>query len=301
MPAARARDVTAVWSLWTRPTRTGWPNWRDHLLSWALSVETARPHFARTRLVTDTPGAELLTEKLGLAFDAVTTELDALAEADPDLWALGKLHAYAAQTAPFLHIDADVYLWTPPVAGTLPGVFAAYPETRPWGDGVYRSASLLADLRRHHAWIPPELDAQFPFGGIMRSENCALVGGSRPDFLAHYAAQAIRLVDDPTNQPVWARRRSAMADMVIFEQQMLAACIDYHRGRPGSRFADLSTGYMFPTEAEAFRRGGEAGFTHLISGAKHDPAVRARLAARVARAFPALFARAEDCGMAMAA
>ena len=293
--------VTAVWSLWTRPARTGWPTLRDHLHSWILSVETCRRHFPRTRLVADTPGAALLTDRLGLRFDEVTTELDDLADADPDLWALGKLHAYAGQTAPFLHIDSDVYLWAPPFSGPLPAVFAAYPETRPFGNGVYRCASLLSDLRRHNGWIPPELDAQFPFGGAMRSENCALLGGARTDFLAHYARQAIRLTDHPANQAVWARRRSAMGDMVIFEQQMLAACIDYHRGCEASPYAGISVGYMFPSEPDAFQRGGSAGFTHLISAAKHDGAVRARLAARVAREFPALHARVQDCAMADAA
>jgi len=71
-------------------------------------------------LVTDTEGARLLVDKLGLRFTTVMTTLTALDDADPEWWVLGKLWAYRAQTEPFVHLDNDVFLgdvMDPDVAG----------------------------------------------------------------------------------------------------------------------------------------------------------------------------------------
>ncbi|MCR0982764.1 DUF6734 family protein [Roseomonas populi] len=309
MPAARSTAAgpavlgpalpapAAVWSLWTRPMRaggrrSGWATERDHLLSWILSVESGRRHFGRTRLVADGPGAELLVDGLGLAFDEVTLELDALEGVDPDLWALGKLHAYRAQSAPFLHIDSDVYLWDAPALDWPgAGLFAAYPEFVGYGASGYRCASLRADIHAAGGWLPEELDAYMPHGGVLRAENCGVLGGSCPGFVAHYVDQAMRMLEHPANQPVWARRRPLTTDMLIFEQHLLSACLDYHRNRPGSPFAGIGVSYLFGSEAEAFESGGRAGFTHVIADTKHHPEVRARLAARVEREHPDLFRR----------
>ena len=119
--------MRAVWSLWTAPltsgTHPGWLTPRHHLLGWILSFHLARAHATETCLVTDSQGAALLVEGLGLPFDHVSTALDALAGRDPEWWAIAKLHACAAQDAPFLHLDSDVFLWQP-----LPAALLAAPR-----------------------------------------------------------------------------------------------------------------------------------------------------------------------------
>lgn len=76
-----------------------------------LSLLLARRHYPETALVTDSAGKALLVDTLGLSFTSVSTELDCLRDADPDLWALGKLVAYSIQDEPFIHLDTDVFLW----------------------------------------------------------------------------------------------------------------------------------------------------------------------------------------------
>ena len=164
--------MRAVWSLWSKPMhgayRGGWPSLHHHLLSWVLSVETCRRFFDGAHLVADNEAATLLVDRLGLEFDTVSLELDALDTADPDLWALGKLHAYRAQTEPFLHIDADVYMWKPPRGDPHDAdVFTAYTERREYGQSYYRCASLKASVHRVHGWLPQELDSYVPNAGIM--------------------------------------------------------------------------------------------------------------------------------------
>jgi Family of unknown function (DUF6734) len=291
--------MNAVFSLWSAPmngpSAGGWRSLRDHLLSWVLSVETSRPHFAATRLVTDTQGAELLVDRLGLAFDDVSLALDDLAETDAELWAFGKLHAYRAQTEPFLHIDSDVYLWKPPpLAAYAADVFTTYPEHRAYGDACYRPAALKADIRRVGGWIPEELDAYLPTAGVIGAENCAIIGGRRTDFIAAYADAAIRMLEHPRNRHAWKLRRPMNADMLIFEQHMLAAFLQFHAGRAGSPFASVHVTHFFADEYAAFRESAEAGFTHLISRAKEDAALLARLDRRVRRDHPALHARVDD-------
>jgi hypothetical protein len=74
--------MRAVWSFWTAPFAAYqhriWFSPRHHLLSWVLSVETARRHYAETVLVTDGPGADFLVGRLQLPFKEVMTSLDAL-------------------------------------------------------------------------------------------------------------------------------------------------------------------------------------------------------------------------------
>lgn len=288
--------MNAVWSLWSRPMdcdfRGGWRCLRDHLLSWVLSVETSRRHFDAAHLVTDARGAELLINRLGLAFDDVSISLDALDGTDPELWAMGKLHAYRAQCAPFLHIDSDVYLWKPPPAAAYTAdVFTTYPEHRRHGDAYYRPAGLKADIRRVGGWIPDELDAYMTVGGRLSGENCAVVGGSRTDFIAAYADASISMLEHDANRHAWALRRPMMPDMLVFEQHMLAAFLQFHVDRPGSPFGDVQVARYFADEYLAFKTSNDAGFTHLISRAKEDPALLARLDRRVQLGHPVFYER----------
>lgn len=109
------QPLRAIWSFWSKPywrqRRSGWASELHHWLAWILSVETARQHYPDTWLYTDDAGAEILVGQLGLPFVHVSTALNALASCDPDWWALGKVYTYSLQTAPFVHIDADVFLW----------------------------------------------------------------------------------------------------------------------------------------------------------------------------------------------
>ena len=125
--------MRAVWSFWSAPYvthyRHAWVRPLDHLLSWVVSVQAARFHYADAVLVTDTPGRQFLVEQLELPFTEVSTELDDLRGEDPDWWMLGKLVAYSQQTVPFVHIDSDVFLWNAlPAHVAMAPVFAQNPE-----------------------------------------------------------------------------------------------------------------------------------------------------------------------------
>jgi hypothetical protein len=82
-----------------------------------------------------------------------------------------------------------------------------------------------------------------------------------------------------------------MPDMLIFEQHMLAAFLQFHADRPGSPFGGIRATHFFADEYVAHRASNDAGFTHLVSRAKEDAELLARLDRRVHRDHPTLYAR----------
>lgn len=69
-------------------------------------------HYRDVELVTDTYGKALLADRLQLPFTSVCTTMDRVpAHVSARHWSLSKIVAYALQTGPFVHVDADVYLW----------------------------------------------------------------------------------------------------------------------------------------------------------------------------------------------
>jgi len=297
--------MRAVWSFWSRPyeARSGWPWCRPvhHLLAWGLSLAAARRHYPETMLVTDGAGKKLLVDQLGLSFSEVSTELERLDRADPAWWALGKLAAYSIQDRPFLHIDADAFLWKrlPQEIEQAP-VFAQCPEFHPTWDRSSRDID-QAFSRFQDTPLPVEWEwAASKDDAFLREENCGIVGGWRVDFLRHYASTALDLVLHPRYAAAWAQvpRKSNMA----IEQFFLAACVDFHRHHPDSPYRGVRVKYLFPSWEQAMNPNvaTRAGFTHLLGAAKASPAVGKRLEERVKRDDPGLFHQCERIAGRMA-
>ena len=98
---------------------------------------------------------------------------------------------------------------------------------------------------------------------------------------------AIRMIQHPRNRGVWQQVGANSGDNVLFEQYLLAACVDYHRDCKGSLYEGVEARYLFDSMAEAFDEEAavRAGYTHLIGGAKSNVALRS-LENRVARGTP---------------
>jgi len=288
----------AVWSYWSKPYEARqhepWLSEKHHLLSWVLSTMTARRHCGETALCTDDAGARLLVDGIGLEFHHVSTALNALHVSDPDWWALGKLYAYRVQTEPFVHIDSDVFLWRPlsPDPATVP-LLAQNPEYFSAGQFHYRPEDFEAAIAGAGGWLPSEWLWYRANESDQRGECCGVFGGSRVDFIAHYASQAIRLMEEPRNRAVWQSVCGKSGHNFLFEQYLLAACIEYHRNHADSPYRDVAISYVFSSMQEAFnpRTAEHVGYTHLISDAKRNPHFARRVEARVAQDHPAQYER----------
>ena len=286
--------MRAVWSFWSKPYLASrgrtWYEPQHHLFAWGLSLRLGREHFEKTMLVTDSVGKELLVDKLGLEFDTVSSELDLLRDQDIGWWALGKMVAYSLQDRPFVHLDTDVFLWKKPPESMLSApVFAQCPEYHDFHSD--RGPRMLEGIfARHDIPLPVEWEWLSSRDSTrFREENCGMVGGTRHDFLRHWALTGIRLATDPANRPAWDELPDKGGFNFLIEQYLLAACIDYHRIDPESPYKGVSVEYLFPGMAEAFdpAHAARAGYTHLLGDSKANPVVASRLEERVAKLDPA--------------
>lgn len=290
--------MLAVWSFWSPPFRAhhrrAWKSEFHHLLSWVLSVESAARHYPRTLLVTDDEGARVLVDELALPFTTVSTALTQLRDADPGWWVLGKLWTYRAQREPFVHLDSDVFLWKPlpsrlanaPVCAQSPEWFPRTPDS--W----YRPMLYDEAISAAAGWVPEEW-RWASSEEFSQAVCCGFLGGTAVDFIAYYADLAIRMIEHPGNRVAWDALGSPISDNILVEQYLLAACLGFHRGRPGSHYRDIDVAYLFESSEVAFDEASaaRAGYTHLIGGAKRSPALMRRLETRVERDYPELFAR----------
>lgn len=285
--------MIALWSLWSKPLdvfdHSPWQSPLHHLLSWALSVETARRHYPETSLVTDDKGLDLLVNKLGLTFTSVSTELNALDDHDPHWWALGKLYSYRLQKKPFVHIDSDVYLWNGlPGAMESSPLLCQNPEYFVVNESWYHPEKFIK-IKEAGGWVPEELSWFMSLGPRQKAECCGIFGGNDLDFISYYADRAIRLIEEPINHNIW---KILGADNILVEQYYLSACYEYYHSQH-TRFKELSMAYMFQNSEEAFSPDPprKAGFTHLIGGAKKNRSIMKRLEERVERDYPMLYHR----------
>ncbi|MBE9180052.1 hypothetical protein IQ268_15890 [Oculatella sp. LEGE 06141] len=290
--------MRAVWSFWTKPFQTHrhtfWNSNKHHWFSWVVSVETARQHYPQTYLVTDDAGARLLVDQLKLPFVSVSTALNLLDRCDPEWWTLGKLLTYRQQTEPFIHIDNDVFLWKPLAqqVETAP-VFTQNPEYLDQGQWCYQPEAFETAIKQvGNGWLPAELEWYKPGVANRRGDCCGLFGGSHIDFIRHYATSALKLVLHPANRLAWQHLQNKMGHMVLVEQYLLSACVDYHKAQPHSPFAGIDMQYVFRSAADAFNPdcATAAGYTHLM-GAKRHRGILNRLELRVQRDYPEYYDR----------
>jgi hypothetical protein len=290
--------VRAVWSYWSKPferdRRSTWCHEWHHWLAWGLSLAAAEQHYPDTWLYTDDQGARQLIDELELPFAHVSTCLNSLAGEDPEWWSLGKIAAYARQREPFAHLDTDVFLWNPlPPEVEAAGVFAQDPEPILLGTSCYRPFDLERAIGYPNGgWLPKEW-LWYRKQSAQSGACCGIFGGQHIDFIRHYARTALRLTMDPRNRAGLEAMGGKAGHMILVEQYLLTACVEYHRNKSGSRFGDIDIRYMFDDIGDAYRpgRAEEIGFTHLASDAKRNARICHYLEMRVQQDLPEHFAR----------
>lgn len=284
--------MDAVWSFWTKPyfadRRLSWHREWHHWLAWGLSFYAARQHYPHTKLVTDEEGARILIDQLQLPFERVSTALDTIAQENPNWWALGKIEAYRRQKRPFIHIDTDVFLWKR-LAAELENadLIAQNPERVELDGGYYCPTEFERSIGwPQHGWLPREWTWYRQSANPPRAECCGIFGGRNIDFINYFAETALRIVRAQANRRGW--RALPGKHMLLIEQYLLSAMIEYHSRHKGSPRPTAGIKYLFPTIEDAFipERVSAAGFTHLAAGAKQNARVARDLERRVERDLP---------------
>ena len=293
--------MRAVWSFWSRPFhayyRNIWCKPLHHFLAWGLSVEAASRHYPDTVLVTDRAGKKLLVDQLGLHFAEVSTELERLNGVDPGWWALGKLVAYSLQDRPFVHLDSDVFLWKRLPHRLLDSpVFTQNREDFHDHDPNYCPQDIEWAFAHQAMKLPLEWEWARSNRCRLPPENCGILGGSRWDFLRHYALTALDLALRPEHDAAWSCLRDKRRYNYVLEQFFLSACAEFHRLEPTSPYQGVRVSHLFASWDEAYdpNYAARIGFTHLLGSAKSHPAVGRRLEERARRENPAHFRRCQE-------
>jgi hypothetical protein len=168
----------------------GWFAPEYNLMSWALSCLQLNKYYDNLILYADSVSARTLIDELKLPYSTIRCELDELNKFDPMLWALPKIYAYSKQLEPFLHVDADVFIWEPFDKTLLSsGLIAQNLElVNDYYENIIRS--LDGKLKFFPAGVINERRANTKFYAY----NAGILGGSDIAFFREYATKAFNFV-----------------------------------------------------------------------------------------------------------
>ncbi len=198
----------------------GWQHPEYNIMSWTLSCLSLREHYDEVVLYTDSEGARILVDKIGLPYTDVVIAYDNF-RCLPQHWALAKVNTYNMQKQPFLHVDGDVYLPNPISEKIMQGALIA--QNREHGTAYYKGMmdNLLScqDIQ-----LPDYLEEGLRKESIS-SFNLGFFGGYDLDFIHRYCDEAFKFLEkNKLNNPIC--RNSGVYCNLIFEQVFFAVLVD---------------------------------------------------------------------------
>ncbi len=165
-------------------------NYSSFFYSWVLSVNLAKKHFEKVILVTDTNGNDLLINKMNLPFDEVSLALNNMPPLNKNLWAYGKIYAFALQTEPFVYLDYDVFLFNK--INPYPGIIVQSVEgfNPVLLNGVYADYVNKLVTANYTSEMFVDRDESVLYG-----YNLGVFGGTDLDFIKDYCGEAKRIAE----------------------------------------------------------------------------------------------------------
>jgi hypothetical protein len=161
----------------------GWHAPDYHLAAWALSCLTLRQFYDEVELYTDQKGAKMLIDQLQLPYTKVHIELDQLNDLPSGLWAMSKIHTYAQQTSPFLHVDGDVFIWEAFDQELLKGDLIA--QNKEIGTEHFY-ADMFREVKTNLPFIPEVVAQAEQKNTKIYAYNAGIFGGNNVAFFKSY-------------------------------------------------------------------------------------------------------------------
>lgn len=169
----------------------GWVAPHYHLMGWALSCLTLKKNLGHLSLYCNKRAKKLLVDILELPYDEVHESMNEWEPPHPKLWALSKIHTYAQQKSPFLHIDGDVFLFGKFPVRILHGSVVAQ-NVEEFTDYYY---SFMKPINRKFTYQPECLKDDFKKMENLHALNAGILGGCDVDFFQRYATEAFHYVE----------------------------------------------------------------------------------------------------------
>jgi len=274
----------------------GFSCFEDFLNSWVLSVELSSTHYQEVELITDTYGKVLLAERLQLPFTSINTALDHVPDhVSARHWSLSKIVAYSLQNDPFVHVDADVYLWKrlPNRLENAP-VFGQNTDSQIWLNFHYTEPyflmyKFLKVLPQNFTYVPRT------FHTWDTAICCGIVGGQAWQLIKDVATMGVKIFSCQENaygwevalsfDLLWGDRMPSYGYISVVEQYGIAKeC--WLRGIWHEVELLLDEEKISTDMQYLKRKCAELGYTHLIDSTKKHTDIMARLKRRIATTYP---------------
>lgn len=245
---------------------------------WKLSLALVKKHYGASssiELICDTNAKNILKD---LPFDNVHVLLDNINY--PTIWSLGKIYAYdfaCSVGEPFLHLDADVFLWEPLPEILLNSPVFCQSKDRILGTSFYDVDKL--NFYTHRA-VPTDWYEQ---KGTM-SYNLGIFGGTNISLIKEYCDYVLSMINNDIYKPLW-EASPAIPFLENFNLSSTKSCL-IEQGNFGifCKNKNITPGLLFdtttpPDDAESaiftYKK-----YTHLV-GKKNDSSIIERINQRV--------------------
>ena len=167
----------------------GWNSPQHHLMAWAYSCLKLKELYPDVEFYTDSHGAKILIDTLGLPYSNYHIEYDNL-KYNPSLWALPKVLTYGKQQQPFIHIDGDVFVFEKFNNETVNGRLIA--QNQEISTSYYKGAFEQIINRITYT---PELFRENLFSKYPKAYNAGILGGCDMELISKYVWEAVNFVE----------------------------------------------------------------------------------------------------------
>ena len=286
--------MKAVQTLWCGDRRLEesqfwWLDAEYHLMSWALSALKLRQHFDRLELYTDSEGARMLIDRLGLPYTEVKVVYDRF-HCLTCHWALVKVHTYSLQRESFIHIDGDIYLTKPLTEQTLASPLIVQ-NTELCTDYYRRMIDRLLGISG--------LKLQESFRRVLESDdvpscNLGFCGGTDIDFFGRFSEAVFRFFRDNDFNSDRFRNDDISAN-VVFEQIFFSIMAREAGPVPATIWPQRvrDNGYL-PEEFSDMLHFGQRQFVHILGGMKRRKDICRSVELTLLREYPEMWRRVAD-------
>jgi len=286
-----------VQSLWSKPgqkkntsnfsemNRCGWPDKKYNYYSWALSALQFKKYYDRVELVTDKDGYDLLINKLELPYTDVKVVLDDLNHYHQDLYALGKVYAYGIQEEPFIHVDADIYIWGRFCEQLENCSFVCqHKESGKFYNDFY--SGIFMEMAHNFDFYPEVLDKSIHKHDSIIAVNAGIIGGQKYGFFKGYAEKVFEFVDRNINN---LEKIDIKLSNTVFEQFLFHALVE-EEGETISYFHE-DFAFFWNDIADFTGVPGSTKYIHTCGAIKNDKHIIAALEYRLQTDYPEFYYR----------
>lgn len=262
----------------------GWAKPSYHLMSWGLSSLTLNERLGKIHFFGNKAAAEILINILDLPYDSINTKYHKFSLPNKNLWALPKIFTYAAQKAPFLHIDGDVFIFSP------------FSEILIKGDLVAQNEEIATDyyistqqeLKQHFTYLPECVMEDFKKSEPIRAVNAGILGGSDIGFFQHYTKEAFEYVEQNLTN---LSKINADRFNVFFEQHLFYSLAKKKNKQISYLFPDIVNDNQYQHLGEFHEVPCSKRYLHLLGHYKRDEITCLQMASKLRELYPGHYER----------